>query len=111
MEFTSIVGLLAGCGILAGLAFWWSSRSGGKSKESGIVHGIKQALGKEKVAEIEEKQKVVAVNIQEKEKLSEESVTKIKEIQKKASTEIETILLEDSLSKIGDEIDKDWDDL
>ena len=111
MEFTSIIGLLAGCGALAFLAFWWSSRSGSKSKGKGIVHGLKQALGQKEVELIEEKQKVVAVNIQEKEKLSGESVKKIKEIQKKATEEIEGILHENSIAKIADEIDKDWDEL
>jgi high-affinity K+ transport system ATPase subunit B len=111
MEFTSIIGLLAGCGALAFLAFWWSSRSGSKSKGKGIVHGLKQALGQKEVELIEEKQKVVAVNIREKEKLSGESVKKIKEIQKKATEEIEDILHEDSIAKIADEIDKDWEDL
>ncbi len=111
MEFTSIIGLLAGCGLLAGIAYWWSSRSGAKSKQSGIVHSLKQALGQKEVELIEEKQKVVAVNIQEKEKLSGESVKKIKEIQKKATEEIEGILHEDSIAKIADEIDEDWDNL
>jgi high-affinity K+ transport system ATPase subunit B len=111
MEFTSIIGLLAGCGVLAFLAYWWSSRSGAKSKGKGIVHKLKQALGQKEVELIEEKQKVVAVNIREKEKLSGESVKKIKEIQKKATEEIEGILHEDSIAKIADEIDKDWDDL
>lgn len=111
MEFTSILGLLAGCGLLAGIAFWWSSSRGDSSKESGIVHGLKQALGKEKVAKIEEKQKVVAVNIEEKEKLSRESVKKIKEIQKNATKEINSILVEDNLARIGDEIDEDWEEL
>ncbi len=111
MEFTSIIGLLVGCGALAGIAFWWSSRSGSKSKGKGIVHGLKQALGQKEVELIEEKQKVVAVNIREKEKLSGESVEKIKKIQKKATEEIEGILHEDSIAKIADEIDEDWDNL
>lgn len=111
MEFTSILSLLAGCGVLAGIAFWWSSKRGGDSKEGGILHGLKQALGQKEVEIIEEKQKVVAVNIEDKEKLGRESVKKIKDIQKKATEEINTILVEDNLARIGDEIDDDWEDL
>ena len=111
MEFTSIVTLLAGCGILAGIAFWWSSKRGSDSKQTSTVHKLKQALGQKEVELVEEKQKVVAVNIQEKEKLSKESVDKIKDIQKKAAVEIETILKEESIAAIDKEIDEEWDDL
>jgi len=111
MEFTSLLGLLVGCGALAGIAYWWSSSRGSDSKDSGILHGLKQALGKKEVEIIEEKQKVVAVNIEDKEKLGRESVKKIKEIQKKATKEINSILVEDNLARIGDEIDDDWEEL
>jgi hypothetical protein len=111
MEFTSVLTLLAGCGVLAGIAFLWSSKRGSDSKESGILHGLKQALGQKEVEIIEEKQKVVTVNIEDKEKLGRESVKKIKEIQKKATKEINSILVEDNLARIGDEIDDDWKEL
>lgn len=111
MEFTSIIGLLAGCGLLAGIAYWWTSKGDKKSDIREGVHKITQKLGKQKVEEIEKKQKVVVAEIDKEEKLSDESKEKIKDIQKKAAKEIGEILKTESISKIDEEIDKSWDDL
>lgn len=111
MEFTSLLGTLLGCGALAGIAWWWSSRGDKKSDVRAGVHKLTQALGVKKVEEIEEKQKVVVAEISKEEKISGESKEKIKDIQKKAAKEIGEILKEESISKIDKEIDETWDEL
>jgi len=111
MEFTSIVGLLAGCGVLAAIAYWWSSKSDKKGDIRNAVGAIFKKKTEAQIRDAEEKQKVVVAEIEKSEKLSEESKTKIKEIQKKAAKEIGVILKEESIAKIDEDIDKSWDDL
>ena len=111
MEFTSLIGLLAGCGILAGIAYWWSSRSGKKSDARKGASEILQKVGLKKIKETEEKQKVVVAEIEKNEKLSMESKEKIKNIQKEAAKEIGAILKEERIANIDKEIDETWDEL
>jgi len=111
MEFTSILGLLDGCGLLAGIAFWWSSRGDKKSDARKGASDILQKVGLKKITEAEEKQKVVVAEIAKNERLSDESKKKIKEIQKKAAVEIGTILKDENIANIDKEIDKTWDEL
>jgi hypothetical protein len=107
----AIIGAIAGCGILAALAMWLTGRGDKKSNILKALHEATQDKGKKELEVIEKKQRVVEVDIKAREELAEESRSKIKDIQKKAATEINEVLLEDSLLKIQDEIDRDWDDL
>ena len=111
MEITSILSLLGVCGALAAGAYWLTSKGDKKTAGREEASGILQKIGLQKVKDTEEKQKVVVAEIDKNEKLSEESKTKIKDIQKKAATEINTILKEESIAKIGEDIDKSWDEL
>jgi len=107
----NFIGILAGCGILAAIAFWWSSRSDKSSDIRKAAHKITHTISKKKIEEVEEKEKIVVAEIDKKEKISSESKKKIKDIQKKAAKEISSILKEESIAKIDEEIDRTWDDL
>jgi uncharacterized protein YfkK (UPF0435 family) len=106
-----VLGSIVGCGLLAAFGMWLTGRGDKKSDLLNLLHKKSQEEGVKKLEEIEEKQKIVAVNIKEKEELSKEAREKIKKIQIKAAEEITITLQEDSLKKIQDEIDEDWGDL
>jgi len=107
---TVVIGFL-GCGGLAAITYFLTSRGGKKSDIINAVHEITQKIGQEKIEKIVELQKPIEVTIKEKEKISEETKTKIKNIQEKASTEIKEILKETNVKKIHMVIEEEWEDL
>lgn len=75
------------------------------------VHELLAKQGQDRADKVEELQTVVKADIDNKEKVSEQAKEKIKEIQKKAAVEIQEVLKEDKIEKIGKQIEDDWKDI
>ena len=100
-----------GCGGLAAIVYFITSRSGGKSKIMEAVHKITQKIGQEKIDEIEEKQNKIKTEIEIKENVAEDVKTKIEKIQENAANEINEVLKENNISRIHTIVDSEWEDL
>jgi hypothetical protein len=105
-----LIGILGMWGV-AGLAWWWASRSGAKSSIRQGIHDAVQTLLKKDVEAIQEKQARIHEEIRRQEGLSEEAQQKIDEIQKRAQDEIRAILKQENLADIHEGIEEAWDDI
>lgn len=87
------------------------SGSGSKKEfiESMMNKKIKEK--REEIKNISKKEEIIVKQIRESEKQSEEVKKKIDEKFKQTAKEVEQILKENDLSKIDEQIDKEWDDL
>ena len=108
---TTIALGFAGFGGLAAIAWFITSRSGGKSKIMEAVHKLTQKIGQEKVDEIEVNQNKVKMEIEIKEEVAEEVKTKINKIQEDAANEINEVLKENNNHSIHTTIDSEWEKL
>jgi carbonic anhydrase len=100
-----------GCGAVAAIAWFLTSRSGGKSKITEVVNSITQRIGHEKIQEEEDKKHKLTTEIEIKEEVAEEVKTKINKIQEDAANEINEVLKENNISRIHTVIDSEWEDL
>jgi len=99
-----------GCGGLATLAWFITSKIGEKSDIHKIVHKVKQKIGLDNIKKIENKQKPILKQIKESEKLTKETKEKIKDIKKEANKEIVKILSGDKgFPELLEEEQNAWD--
>ena len=98
-----------GCAFLGLIGFFLTSGKGSAILNS--VHQVIQDKFKKNIDKVESQQVVIKSNISNKEQIDIETKEKIKEIQKKASVEIQEVLKEKNLSKIAEEIDKEWENI
>ncbi len=108
---STILLISGGCGVVALLANWFTSRSGGKRNVMEAVHKITQKLGIEKIGKIESKQNIIKTNIEVNESIAEATKIKISAIQENAAAEINAVLKADNISKIHTVIDTEWGDI
>ena len=102
---------LGGAAIFGGamLLFRRFTEKGGITRAA--LHKAFQSKKQEEIKEVTKKQEVLNKQLEMAEQASEDSKKRINEIAKKAAVEINQVLKEDSIAKIDEEIDKDWDDL
>lgn len=105
-----LYGILS-CGGLGFLAFYLSSKVGTKSKVLESIFNLTSKQKKEKIEQLEKKQNVIKVKLEESIKISKASKEKIQDIQKKAIKDIEKVLTENKVSNIHKEIENDWEDI
>jgi len=110
-SITTIALGFGGCGILAAIMYFLTSRSGSKSNIMNAVHKITQKIGQEKISEAEEKKSKIKTEIEIKEEVAEEVKTKINKIQEDAANEINEVLKENNIHNIHTTIDSDWEAL
>ncbi len=108
---STILLISGGIGVVAFIANWFTSRSGGKSNVMEAVHKITQKLGVEKIGKIEGKQNIIKTNIEVNESIAEATKIKISAIQENAAAEINAVLKADNISKIHTVIDTEWGDI
>jgi len=108
---TTILILFGGCGVIAFIANWFTSRGGNKSNIMNAVHKLTQKIGMDKVDKLEANQNVLKTEIEIKESVAEETRIKIGKIQENAAAEINEVLKEDNITKIHTVIDSEWGDL
>jgi flagellar biosynthesis component FlhA len=103
---------LGGVALFGGLWLLIQKLTSGKSSDKrSVVHKIKQAVTQKKIEEVTKEQEVIVKQLKQAEQASEDSKEKIKKIVRKAAVEMNTILKEDSIAKIDDNIDDDWEKL
>ena len=101
----------AGCGGLAAIAWFLTSRSGSKSGIMAAVHKVTQKINQEKIGELQEKQNKVKMEIEIKEEVAEEVKVKIDKIKNDAAEEINQVLKENNISRIHTIVDSEWENL
>jgi gas vesicle protein len=107
MTNSVLIGFLT-CGSLASAAFLWTMFADKRSEKLNSIVGKIRSILTGKIKDIEEKEKILKISIDDKEKLSEESKKKIVNIIKKSNEEIQDILKKDNLKKLQNYIDDEW---
>ena len=102
-----IIGI-GGCGILATIAYLYTSYVNKKSDNRETGHNILQKIGLEKITKIEEKQVPIIKKIEESELISEETKKKIKEVKEEANKKVVEILKTESFEELSKKEDKLW---
>jgi len=108
---TTIALGFAGCGGLAALAWFVTSKMGSKGNIMEAVHSVTQKIGQEKISDLQEKQNKVKMEINIKEDVAEEVKVKIDKIKNDAAEEINQVLKENNISRIHTIVDSEWEDL
>lgn len=102
---------LGGVALFGGIMLFIQKFMNKKIKVREIVHETKQQVLKEDLEKVTKEQEVIAKQLKQAEVASEESKEKIKKIARKAAVDMNKVLKEDSIAKISDQIDSDWEDL
>lgn len=102
---------LGGVALFSGIMMLIQKFMGKKSETRKIAHTTKQEILKEDLEKISKEQEVIQKQLKQAEVASEESKEKIKVIARKAAVEMNKILKEDTIARIDDQIDSDWENL
>jgi len=88
-----------------------SSKVNIKTSILNALHKFKSKQMQGNLDVIESKQNTIKVKLTKDTNISEQTKDKIKVIQKKAAKDIEEILKEENISKIHQEVDKEWQNI
>lgn len=102
---------LGGVALFGGVMLFIQRFMGKKSEVREIAHAAKQEVLTENIEKVTKEQEVIQKQLKQAEEASVESKEKIKKIARKAAVEMNKVLKEDSIAKIDDQIDSDWEDL
>jgi len=102
---------LGGVALFSGVMIFIQKFINKKPKEKEIAHAAKQEVLQENVEKVTKEQEVIQKQLKQAEQASEESKQKIQIIARKAAVEMNKVLKEDSIAKIDDQIDSDWNNL
>lgn len=102
---------LGGVALFGGVMLFIQKFMGKKSEAREIAHTAVQKHIQTKVEKVTKEQEVIEKQLKQAEVATEESKEKIKVIARKAAVEMNKVLKEDSIAKISDQIDSDWEDL
>jgi galactokinase/mevalonate kinase-like predicted kinase len=102
---------LGGVALFSGVMLLVQKFMNKKSEEKEISHEAVEQNIEEKIKEISKEQEVIQKQLKQAETASTESKEKIKKIAQKAAVDINKVLKEDSIAKIDEQIDSDWDKL
>jgi galactokinase/mevalonate kinase-like predicted kinase len=106
----AIIGL-GGVAAFGGLMLLFRRFTEGKGISREALHKVFQKEKQEEIKATTKKQEILVKQLKLAEQTSTESRKEIDKIAKDAAVKINKILAESSISKISEEIDKDWEDL
>lgn len=102
---------LGGVALFGGVMMFIQKFMGKRSEKREIAHNAVQEKIQQDIKKVTKEQEVIQKQLVQAEEASVESKEKIKKIARKAAVEMNKVLKEDSIAKIDDQIDSDWESL